>query len=87
MYCLSMVQAALWHSIVRPAQTLAEACVRRATTLLQIACGRSMADHMAVIAFEAEAAGLHIVYGLPVEHAADAAVAACCCLQARRLPV
>lgn len=81
-----VVQTALWHTIVRPAQTLAEACIRRAISLLQTARGRSMADHMAVIGAEAAAAGLHVVYGLPAGNAAEAHVAACCCMQVSCLP-
>jgi hypothetical protein len=76
-----VVQAALGHSTVRPAQVLAEACGRQATNLLQSACGQSMA-HMAVIGAEALAAGLHVVYGLPASNTAEAHVAACCCKQA-----
>ena len=81
-----VVQAALWHSIVPPAQALAEACVQQTTTLLQKACGSSLADHMVVIGAAAAAAGLHVAHGLPAGDAAEAHVAACCCMQVSCLP-
>jgi hypothetical protein len=67
------MQMALVQYVARPAQLLADACMRRAISLLHAASRTcSLAEHLATVAAGAAAAGLRVICCSLLQHAGKA---------------